>query len=90
VILTALNFLAVVLFVPETRYQRDAISCRNEGAGVTASSSEEKIAHVDMKPKRQSSDEDAPQLPKKTYRQELALWSGIPPTNLFKMFIRYV
>lgn len=83
VIFTALNFVAVVLFVPETRYQR--------GSEVaSAHVSQEKIAVVDKELLRRPSDESAPQLPKKTFMQELSLWSGIPTTNLFKMFVRYV
>jgi hypothetical protein len=80
VILTALNFIAVVLFVPETRYHRDEARPDERG---------EKNTHTDTKSLRRSSDEGTPQLPKKTFVQELSLWSGTSKTNLFKMFIRY-
>jgi len=85
VILTALNFVAIVLFVPETRYHSD------QPAGQTpdgVDSLHEKIAHGDTKCLRRASDESAPQVPKKTFVQELSLWSDTPDTNLAKMFIR--
>jgi len=92
VILTAINFIAVLLFVPETRYDREA--ARTEEITSTPSASDinaddEKLAKAGVKPMRRPSDEPIRQLPKKTFIQELSLWSGTPSTNLFKMVLRY-
>ncbi|OAL06115.1 MFS general substrate transporter [Phaeosphaeriaceae sp. SRC1lsM3a] len=83
VILTALNFLCVVLFVPETRYQRLENSA---GDDETMTETQDKAIHT--KAVRRPSEESIEQAPKKTYVQGLSLWSGLPDTNLFKMFIR--
>jgi MFS family permease len=87
VILTAINFVAVVLFVPETRYQRTEA---RSNVSVAARSSCDKNPQADLKSIRRPSDDELQQLPKKTFMQELSLWSGSPSTNLFKMFIRYI
>lgn len=87
VILTALNFVCVILFVPETRHHRSEASHED---GVVVSPSQDKVIHADMKSVRRPSDESAQQVPKKTFVQELSLWSGNPQTSLFKMFIRYI
>lgn len=81
--MTAINFVAIVLFVPETRFDR--VDVVTETA---MDSSQEKVANADVKSLRRPSDESAPQTPKKTFIQELSLWSGTPKTNLLKMFIR--
>lgn len=85
VILTALNFIAVVLFVPETRYQRGETSSSSSPA-----TSQEHV--VDEKTTASSfhrpSSHSTRRLPTKSFLQNLSLWSGTPPTNLFKMFIR--
>jgi hypothetical protein len=86
VILTALNFIAVVLFVPETRYTR---SEGNQIDNNASSSAEDKLIPAGTISSRRASDDSVPQMPKKTFVQELSLWSGIPKTNLFKMFVRY-
>lgn len=92
VVLTGLNFLAVLLFVPETRYFRD--ESLNVAGSMTLSSDDdlapaspgEKTAagrarEVESSPPR-------PTVPKKTWAQELSLWSGTSNTNLLKMFLR--
>ena len=94
VILTAINFVTVLLFVPETRYFRDenqnvalstSGSLREEAAG---SDLEKTTAAAKVEPDAEAT-ASAPAIPKKTWTQELSLWSGLPDdTNLFKMFIR--
>lgn len=86
VILTAINFVAVVLFVPETRYHRKEVG---GDVNVVACPPQDKDVQADLRSVRRPSDEDLYQLPRKTFMQELSLWSGLPSTNLFKMFIRY-
>ncbi|KAK4209683.1 protein HOL1 [Rhypophila decipiens] len=88
VILTAVNFVTVLLFVPETRYFRD------ENLNVAGSDSEAVISAPPSNEKvDQGGKEEAalgvPQVPKKSWMQELSLWSGVAPdTTLFKMFVR--
>jgi MFS family permease len=86
VIFTTLNFVAIVLFVPETRFRRDG----GKTEQVTAQVEVEKIIGVDMKSIRRTSDDSVAPVPKKGFVEELSLWSGSPETNLFKMFLRYV
>jgi MFS family permease len=85
VILTAINFICVVLFVPETRYDRTEA---NRKDAVPQSQLQDKVVHANLNSVRRASDESVQQLSKMTFAQELSLWSGIPKTNLFKMFIR--
>lgn len=95
VILTAINFLTVLLFVPETRYFRDE---NQNVVGSTTNSSREEVVKSDEpenKTDEKTADvEGAPvssvaAVPKKTWLQELSLWSGLAPdTNLFIMFVR--
>jgi MFS family permease len=87
VILTAVNFITILLFVPETRYKREEVA----GVGIAICPSNDKIVAADEKNLRQNSDGGGPQqMPKKSWMQELSLWSGVSNTNLAKMFIRYV
>jgi MFS family permease len=79
-ILTALIFLAVIFFVLETRYE-----CHNSSSS-GASTPDEK---TDMQTPRHLLEDSLPQVPKRTFAQDLALWSGVPLTNLYKMFSRY-
>lgn len=95
VILTAINFLAVLFFVPETRYFRDEAS---DPAKLNTTPAEA-LSHSSSK---NSADGEKPAdqkdlaergaraiVPKKTYLQEISLWSGVPQdTNLAKMFVR--
>lgn len=92
VILTGLNFLTILLFVPETRYQRENSTTTDGDVSEAIFSPPEKIVGVDVMPTTEASDDGSEnqQLDKKTWAQELTLWSGVPDTNLLKMFIRYV
>ncbi|KAI4929280.1 uncharacterized protein J4E92_004944 [Alternaria infectoria] len=84
-ILTALNFLTILLLVPETRYTREHI----KGAGVAICPSNDKIVMADEKHLRpKSSNRILHQEVKNTWRQELSLWSGVSETSLVKLFIR--
>lgn len=92
VIFTAINFVAVVLFVPETRFDRTSVVASDASTPISASDDAvdiEKSTPATMKVVRQPSDEAVPQVPKKTFVQDLSLWSGTPSTNVFKMFLRY-
>lgn len=95
VILTALNFLAVLLFVPETRYFRDENqnvaapmepASSGEECGTGAGDTTDKLPDSRVSPVPSTS---SLVVPKKTWTQELSLWSGVAPdTNLIKMFLR--
>ena len=98
VILTAINFLAVVFFVPETQFQRDDnLNLASSGTNTLASSREEV---VDTNPEKKHTPAEPsepekgiatplPAVPKKTWTQELRLWSGVAPdTSLLLMFVR--
>ncbi|KAK4543369.1 hypothetical protein LTR36_005512 [Oleoguttula mirabilis] len=101
-IFTAVNFVVVVLFCPETRYDRSEFGenpipgpQRTESAGTSDEESGdagpvEKVGSSDSKEltARHPAVHSA-HIPKKTWRQELSLWSGISKdTNLFMLFIR--
>ncbi|OAA56241.1 Major facilitator superfamily domain, general substrate transporter [Niveomyces insectorum RCEF 264] len=126
VILTALNFLAVLFGVPETRYLRDAdqnvglspvdierLNGRSGGgeasaAAATATGNTEPGAQTgdvdDVEKQTKSTGQSLPvpltspssssvssvvAVPKKTWLQEISLWSGITPgTSLVRMFAR--
>ncbi|KAK3300588.1 major facilitator superfamily domain-containing protein [Chaetomium fimeti] len=98
VIFTAINFLTVLLFVPETRYYRDG---GRDGTGqprAVLSSTETVSARDGEAAKGSKADADGKKeeahaapttVPKKTWLQEISLWSGTAPdTNLAKMFVR--
>jgi MFS family permease len=85
VILTAINFICVVFFVPETRYDRTQVNRKED---VPQLEPQDKAIQAATIPIRRPSDNSIQQVPKKTFVQELSLWSGTPETNLFKMFIR--
>lgn len=92
VILTAINFVAVLLFVPETRYNRNssALAPTESDTSIASASDEgsdkEKGADATAKP---ISEPQIEQTPKKTWLQELSLWSGTAKdTNLFELFVR--
>ncbi|KJR86558.1 uncharacterized protein SPSK_02425 [Sporothrix schenckii 1099-18] len=100
-ILTSLNFLAVLFFVPETRYLRDAD--QNIGAGasvddvhtrvrVGGGGGEKTSPSVGVAPATTltwTASSAAPAVPKKTWLQEAHPWSGITPgTSLLRMFAR--
>jgi MFS family permease len=89
VILTAINFIIVVLFVPETRYYRDENQNVAQIQNIGSGSDEERGGSVEKAGASRTDAVEIQQLPKKTWSQELSLWSGLAPdTNLFKMFIR--
>jgi MFS family permease len=94
VIFTAINFIAVVLFVPETRYDRNiseslGVESDTSSAGLSSSSVEDVEAEKTVARSVKEVAEAHQQLPKKTYLQEISLWSGVPSdTNLLEMFIR--
>lgn len=84
-ILTAINFIAILLFVPETRYKCEG----KNGVGDMTCSSNERIVLTDDKVHQDAiGDGIVQQLPKKTWMQELSLWSGTSETNIGKMFLR--
>ncbi|GAB1310609.1 MFS general substrate transporter [Madurella fahalii] len=94
VILTGINFVTVLLFVPETRYYRDEnqnvvgtgteVAVFSSGEDGDGSADSPKTANVTDKALDQPLT-----VPKKTWIQELSLWSGAAPdTNIFKMFVR--
>lgn len=100
VILTGINFVTVLLFVPETRYFRGEDLNENETVvrsvevTATAASKEELgssgSGREDAAPGTPLGEEGGMlEIPKKSWMQEMSLWSGIAPdTNLFKMFVR--
>jgi MFS family permease len=97
-ILTAINFITVLLFVPETRYFRDENHCGDGSTPSTTPSSRENMAagsdventaakEASGRPTRTTT--TSAETPKKPWKQELSLWSGLyPDTNLVKMFVR--
>ncbi|KAK3362471.1 major facilitator superfamily domain-containing protein [Lasiosphaeria hispida] len=99
VILTAINFITVVLLVPETRYFRGE-NQNVVGSEANTASSEEVAAGSDLEKAAISDDKQTEAakhgssatfvtVPQKAWAQELSLWSGLAPdTNLLKMFVR--
>lgn len=97
-ILTGINFVTVVLFVPETRYYRnEKEEERNDGPreatllsstdNVDDGAAAEKAGPVRVK--AEAAHDELTTRAKKTWIQELSLWSGAAPdTNLVKMFLR--
>ncbi|KAL1895032.1 hypothetical protein Sste5346_005452 [Sporothrix stenoceras] len=83
-ILSGITFVAVIFLVPETRFERQY----DEGiAGVDRDEGESKSAALDVE---QVSATGNALLPvRKSYWQQLALWSGIPKdTSFFAIFLR--
>ncbi|KAK1829933.1 protein HOL1 [Podospora conica] len=97
-ILTAVNFITVLLFVPETRYFRDDNGCSNSSTPRTTPSSREDMAaglDVENAAAKEANGQSTRtttspvEIRKKSWKQELSLWSGLyPDTNIFKMFVR--
>lgn len=95
-ILTFINFLVVVFFVPETRYDRSGLLRVSTPASApslddqNAAPNLEKTLTTKSEAAEVSPERDSvPQVPVKTWRQELSLHSGRPKnTNLLKLFIR--
>ncbi|KAK4144428.1 protein HOL1 [Dichotomopilus funicola] len=98
VMLTAVNFITVLLFVPETRYYRDELGgmgAQKRKDANWVSSSENTDGNATEGNPGTGGDTDGELLnaqtavPKKSWAQELSLWSGVAPdTNLVKMFVR--
>ncbi|KAK3941811.1 protein HOL1 [Diplogelasinospora grovesii] len=87
VVLTAMNFLTVVLFVPETRYYRD--ETQNLVSSNTSSTDDIGDGKEGAKAREKRTEDATVTVPKKTWGQEVSLWSGVAPnTNLLEMFIR--
>jgi MFS family permease len=89
-ILTFINFLVVLFFCPETRYARSGIRTISASEGVSGTSSSEDVTSTEKEVSANAKEVgDANQIPRKTFVQNLSLWSGTPKeTNLFKLFIR--
>ncbi|OQN97264.1 hypothetical protein B0A48_16806 [Cryoendolithus antarcticus] len=84
--LTAANFLVVLFLCPETRYARsDAASPATSSA---PSLDSVPIEGQDVEKSAKIAVRDT-QLPKKSFLQDLSLWSGVPKnTNLLNLFLR--
>lgn len=96
-IITAINFLAVLLLVPETRYDRtgtdDALSSASASSSSLKNNSDEEGAAMEKtisaRGREMKTNSSAEAKPKKTYREQLSLWTGVPKdTNLLKLFLR--
>ncbi|KAK5136176.1 hypothetical protein LTR08_004013 [Meristemomyces frigidus] len=100
-IFTAVNFVVVLLFCPETRYDRSELSQDSatlplNSKDSTTTPNEESWTGAPAEKTLSASSQELtaddpafPQLPKKTWLQELSLWSGVPKsTNLLTLFIR--
>ncbi|TKA64032.1 hypothetical protein B0A55_10129 [Friedmanniomyces simplex] len=102
-IFTAVNFVVVLLFCPETRYDRsylEGVASGNrstESVPATPTSDEEagngapveKVASIRSKEMPNHPAFRGDQVPKKTWMQDLSLWSGVPKdTNLLELFVR--
>ncbi|KAF2709482.1 MFS general substrate transporter [Pleomassaria siparia CBS 279.74] len=90
VILTGINFFAVLFFVPETRFDRGAVFTSTPASAFDSQANDEKLAMAGIiePSSRPSSNESTPHVAKKTLSQELSLRSGTPETSLLNMFIR--
>lgn len=102
-ILTMINWIVCVLFVPETRYDRSQVrsatstpasgseaELERAGKDGTEASEETKLDRFTTAERElQHSARRQNEIPKKSWRQELSLWSGTPKdTSLLKLFIR--
>lgn len=95
-ILTMINFLAVVLFCPETRYDRSYLESLPSSSNASSSSirkvSDEEGAPMDKTTSAKEKEmpgQHAAQVQPKTYAQQLSLWTGVPKdTSLLKLFLR--
>lgn len=93
-IFTGVNWLVVLFFAPETRFQRDgeeAISLPTSDLSIAQSDEDiEKRASTSLKPLTPVGTPPASDtVPLKTWRQQMSLWSGVPKdTNLLKLFLR--
>lgn len=85
-IFVGVNWLMVIFFVPETRYFRD----NNLEAAIPSGTETPSDQSSDLEKKRDYSPEATTnEVPKKTFIQELSLWSGVDKNNsLLILFIR--
>lgn len=92
-ILCAVNWVIVVLFVPETRYARTELAPRPPTQFPTSANGTDAKAEEAARAKSvdvsDASDVGIRQIPKKSWWSQLNPWSGITPnTNLAKLFLR--
>lgn len=94
-ILAFINFLVVVLFCPETRYDRSGLLKTTSTPTTPSSTSIHEDDHpadtpLDKPPTSTSKELSSPTpVPKKTWKQELRLFSGVPrQSSLLKLFLR--
>lgn len=100
-IFSAVNWLVVVFFCPETRYDRgDTEQFPFSPSSASDLASDEDKSPGELEKTMSASEKQVPtsplgtpgmhaQKPIKTWSQQLSLWSGVPKdTNLLKMFIR--
>ncbi|CAK7218015.1 hypothetical protein SEUCBS140593_003400 [Sporothrix eucalyptigena] len=84
-ILCGITFVAVVFFVPETRFERQydrGIAESEDGQEGESKTAAVEVEHVD-------SHADASIPARKSYWKQLSLWSGVPSdTNFFAIFFR--
>jgi MFS family permease len=91
-ILTAVNWIVVVLFCPETRYDRSPFGTEtmtSSSLGQTPTSRSEADLEQSKEAVARPNElyEDA--VPTKSWTQQLSLWSGVPAgTNIVRMFLR--
>lgn len=95
-ILTAINFVAVSLTCPETRYDRSGLAAEAPSTSGSSTSiinttdeegatMEKTISTSERESQRNSQNSISP----KTYLQQLSLWSGVPKdTSLLELFFR--
>ncbi|KAK3049071.1 hypothetical protein LTR09_009725 [Extremus antarcticus] len=100
--LTFVNFVVVVLFCPETRYDRSGVRSIDSRGGPASSDTSpaassaaeadhdsEKVHTTTAATERSEPSSTYDQLPKKSWRQQLSLYSGVPKdTSLVRLFIR--
>lgn len=85
-IFVGVNWLMVIFFVPETRYLRN----NDPEAAIPSGAETPSDQSSDLEKKRDYSPEAARnEVPKKTFIQELSLWSGVDKNNsLLVLFVR--
>jgi MFS family permease len=77
VIFTAINFLAVFFFVPETRFYRDANSVLINHQDSVHSEGCEKVAPNQSEEAIVPAETEASTQPLKSWAQQMSLWSGV-------------
>lgn len=97
-IFVGVNFLCVVLFVSETRYNRDFSASLATSTLPTLSpdyftGTEKKVVipsptATELQTPSGSRPDTPLVIPHKTFLQRMSLYSGVSKTNVFKMFVR--